>query len=64
MYKHVRRQVQVDGDREHVDGVRHDLGLRLARSCRLPHGAHIEGHLDEAVKTGRQQEISNGGLVE
>ena len=63
MYKHVRRQVQVDGDGEHIDGVRDDLGRFHPRGSRLPHGAHAERHLDKVAQE-RRQEISDGGLVQ
>ena len=62
VYKHLPRQIQVNGGGEHVVGVHHDLRRRHPRCRRLPHGAHVEGHLAEAVEEG--QEISDGGLLE
>ena len=45
---HVHREVQVDGNREHVVSVHDDLCGGGVGGHSLPHGVDVEGHVVEA----------------
>ena len=52
---HVHREVQVDGNREHVVCVHDDIGGGGVGGLSLPHGVDVEGHVVEAGQD--EQEI-------